>query len=348
MRDQRFNILTILLLFFMTIPLKAQVSRCALNLIEAKKQYNAGQIEEVPGLLLDCIESGFSEEDRIEAYKLLIVSYIFDDYPDLAEKYLLEFLNVFPGYKASDDDPFEFVNLLEQYDSSPKYSAGLNLGTNLTMVNVTEPFGVYNVNNVSGNYMMAPGFIIGGNFNYFLDSKFEISIEALFTITTIKYEVDPFSFTTTEYKETHQRIDIPFSLVYSFNESDISPYLRLGFKPSLLLSAKGEAKRTYSGTAGANYEPIVGESEIISEKRIPLQTSAFLGGGLRYNLKKSYFFFDVRYNLGFTGQVDPSGRQELNDDNTWLFYNIQDDFKLSDLSFAIGYSRIFYKPKRKN
>lgn len=348
MRDQRFNIIVLLLLFFMIIPLKAQVSRCALNLIEAKKQYNAGQIEEVPGLLLDCIESGFSKEERIEAYKLLIVSYIFDDYPDQAEKYMLQFLNEFPEYNASDEDPFEFVNLFEQYDNSPKFSAGLNLGTNLSMVRVTEPFGVYNTNNVSGNYSIAPGFIIGGNLHYFLDSKYEISIEALFSSTAIKYEVDPFPFTTTKYTESQQRIETPLSLVYSFNDKNISPYARIGFKPSLLVSSKSESERTYSGTDGVIYETILGESINISDKRIPLQISALMGGGLRYSVNKDYFFIDVRYNLGFTSQVDPSSRQDPDDDNTWLFYNVQDDFKLSDLSFTIGYSRIFYKPKRKN
>ncbi len=347
MRDQRLNILTILFLFFMIFPLSAQVNRCALNLIEAKEQYNAGQIEEVPGLLIDCIESGFSTEDRIEAYKLLIVSYIFDDYPDQAEKYMLQFLNQFPEYTIKDEDPFEFVNLFEQYDNSPKYSAGFNLGTNLSMVRVTEPFGVYNVNQVSGNYRMSPGFIIGGNFNYFLDSKYELTAEAYFTNTTINYEVVPFSFTTTTYKETQQKIDIPLSLIYSFNDKQVSPYARAGFRPSFLISGKSESERTYSNANGVNYENIVSERVNISDKRTSFQLSAFLGGGLRYSVNKAYFFVDVRYNLGFTSQVDPASRQEPGDD-AWLFYNLQDDFKLSDLSFTIGYSRIFYKPKRIN
>jgi hypothetical protein len=131
MKDQLVSILSFLSLLLILTPLRAQVNRCALNLIEAQKQFDAGQIEQVPDLLVDCIESGFSTEDRIAAFKLLINSYIFDDYPDLAEQYMLQFRHDYPEYEVRDDDPFEFVNLFEQFDNEPKYSAGFNLGTNL-------------------------------------------------------------------------------------------------------------------------------------------------------------------------------------------------------------------------
>jgi len=337
-----------LLLFLLNIfNLEAQVNKCALNLIDAREKFNAGLIEEVPGLLLDCIESGFTDEDRIEAYKLLINAYIFDDYPDLAEKFMLQFLNQYPGYKVADNDPFEFVNLFDQFDNHPRYSIGFNIGTNLSMVRVTEPFGVYDLNKVSGDYSGVPGLNISGIFNYYLTPRIELSAEPGYSVTNFKYEVTPFPFTQTEYKEQQGRIDLPLSVLYSFDAKTFSPYLRWGLRGSYLLMSKGESKRSFLDTGGVEFGDIVSDGIDISDRRVPLQLSSFIGGGARYNIHKAYFFVDVRYNFGFTGQVDPASRQDLNDDNIWLYYHIEDDFKLNDLSLTVGFTRVFYNPKRK-
>ena len=341
------SILFVLLLFFSAQFARSQVNKCALNLVKAQEQFNAGQIEEVPGLLLDCIEDGFTTEDRIEAFKLLINAYIFDGYPDLAEEYMMIFLNEYPDYEVSDDDPYEFAVLFDQFDNKPRYSIGAFLGTNFSGVSVKEPFGVYNVNLVEGDYSGTAGFHFGGSFQYFLRPKIELSVEAMYSKSGFEYEVNPFPFTTTIYTEQQSRFDIPVSVIYSFNSIKFSPYLRFGFNNSILLSSGGEYVRSYANTGGVDIDNIESEVVDLSDSRKSFALGTFLGGGARYKLPKAYLFLDLRYNIGFTNQVVSESRRVAGDD-VWLFYNRQDDFAINNFAITIGYTRKFYNPKRKN
>ncbi|MGC9344746.1 MAG: porin family protein [Bacteroidales bacterium] len=340
------KVLPFLLILIQATSSHAQVNRCALNLAEAQDKFMSGQIQEVPRLLIDCINNGFSYEDRIEAYKLLINAYIFDDNIEMAEQYMLEFLDNYPEYVASPDDPVEFVSLFELYDNSPRYSMGFNLGTNITQVDVTEPFGVYNVNEVSKDYKISPGFSFGGHINFFLKEKVEFSLEPMLVFRNIKYEVNPYSYTRTEYKENQTRFDLPVSFLYKFSSGPVSPYLRLGATPSFLIGGSAESSRLYTSTGSLTYDDLSGEADNISEQRTSLNFLAFLGAGLRYELSKSFLFVDVRYNYALNSMVDPESRQNLNDNNTWIFYNTQDDFFLNDVMITFGYTKVFYKTKK--
>ncbi|MFW5644899.1 MAG: outer membrane beta-barrel protein [Bacteroidota bacterium] len=339
---------TFILLFIPFYPLNGQVNRCVLNLIKAQEQFSAGQIEEIPELLLDCIEKGFSPEDRIEAFKLLINAYIFDGFPDLAEKHMIIFLNEYPEYQVKEDDPYEFVVLFEQFDNHPRYSIGSFTGINFNSVMVTQPFGVYNVNEVKADYSGIPGFQIGAGFNYYLNPKLEVSAEAMFVKSGFDYEVKPFPFTTTQYSERYARIELPVSLLYAFHAKQISPYLRMGMHSSLLISASGESVRSYSNTGGVDINDISGNRKVITKDRNLFNLSPFVGTGARYKLTRAYMFLDVRYHFGLIPQVLPETRHDARNDDIWLFYHQQDDFTLNMLSISLGYVRVFYNPRRKN
>ena len=52
---------------------------CTYLLEDAREAYDAGMVELVPELLLECIQSnGLSGEAKKEAYRLVISSYLFD------------------------------------------------------------------------------------------------------------------------------------------------------------------------------------------------------------------------------------------------------------------------------
>ena len=62
---------------------------CAVKLKDAQNQFEVGQVQDVPDLLLECLKSGFTREEKIQAYKVLINAYIFDDNMAQAEIYAL-------------------------------------------------------------------------------------------------------------------------------------------------------------------------------------------------------------------------------------------------------------------
>ena len=89
---------------------------CTYLLEDSKEAYEAGMVELVPELLLNCIQSnGLSGEARVDAYKLVISSYIFDYRPAEADSLMDDFVREFPGYRAENTDQQEFVFLLDAH-----------------------------------------------------------------------------------------------------------------------------------------------------------------------------------------------------------------------------------------
>ena len=88
---------------------------CSQLLVDAREAYAAGMVELEPELLLSCLESGLSGNARIEAYKLVITSYLFDYLPDEADALMISFLDENPDYQAQAGDASEFTLLLENH-----------------------------------------------------------------------------------------------------------------------------------------------------------------------------------------------------------------------------------------
>ena len=61
------------------IPVFGQEEDCSFTLREANNLYAQGRIENIPAMLEDCIEQGFTSEDRLAAYKLIILCSLYDD-----------------------------------------------------------------------------------------------------------------------------------------------------------------------------------------------------------------------------------------------------------------------------
>ena len=99
----------------------SQQQDCVFKLQEAEKLYSQGLIEEIPQLLNPCIESGLSQEDKLQAYKLVILSYLFNDEQVDAEDAMLSFLKRYPEYEISPTDPTEFVYLFESFSKDLRY-----------------------------------------------------------------------------------------------------------------------------------------------------------------------------------------------------------------------------------
>ena len=87
----------------------AQQTSCAQNLRLARATYEQGRLHEVPTYVQSCIQNG-STQEKVEAYKLLCLSYIYLEEPEKADQAMLNILqtdNYFTVDPAS--DPAEFV-----------------------------------------------------------------------------------------------------------------------------------------------------------------------------------------------------------------------------------------------
>ncbi|MCK4920714.1 MAG: PorT family protein [Bacteroidales bacterium] len=333
----------------------AQENDCAVNLQEAQSQFDLGQIEAVPDLLMECLIFGFTPEERIQAYKVLINAFIFDDNFVQAEAYCLEFMKRYPEYEVVATDPSEFVNLLNEFNNDPRSSIGVGGGMNFSRFRVIEPFGVHSLVGIDdgisgrGDYRSSgSGFQAGVIYNIYLGSNLEIGVEPMIIQNKYAYEFRPFDFAFVTYNETQLRMDIPLSMIWNFKlPGNINPYIRLGGKTSLSLSINSDSQRSYENTESVAFEDVTGAGFEIKDYREMLNYWTVFGGGIRYKISKAYFFIDLRYNLGLNNQVKGSSRNNGLDEYAFLYYYKQDDFYLDDFSISFGISKILYKPKRK-
>ena len=355
----RFTGLVLLVLSLLLIPTghiyaqeeETSEGACAFTLREAQSLYDQGLIETIPDMLQGCIKDGFTKEERLNAYKLIILSYLFDDDQDMANEEMLAFLKRYPEYEITPTDPIEFTYLYNTYDTEHKLTYGVCFGGNMTHGFITEPFSVFDLNTASDQVYKPSGIGLSGGLrlNFLLATNLELSVEGIFNQNKFTNEQGTlFDFSTLAHTETHIRIDVPLTVTYDFPVGNLVPYLRAGGQMGYLLSAGWEGTRSYPDKT--EIDPVSGGSLNVSILRKQINFWAVAGGGLKYKIPNGYVILDLRYNIGLTEQNDPANnRYTASDDvqNLINYYLYTDDnFVLNNFIISLGYQRTLYRPKK--
>ncbi len=337
-------LITALFLSFFCNPSQSQ-DNCSQILEEAELLFDQGIIEEVPELLSECLERGFSPEEKMRAQKLVILAYLFDNKTREAEDVMRSFLRDNPEYEAHPDDPAEFSLLLSEFRTIPFLSMGFFSGGNLSSASVLEHYGPYNPNRGEGQFAMKPpGFQAGGAINILLTSRLELNLEGIYTINSFSYSNLQYGFANVYMEETHQRVEFPVSFTFDLAANRCRPYLRIGGSYGLLMGAQSDYKRSYSGTGDAIFSPVETLEVDISDRRNQDFLNAIAGIGVKFKIPRGHFYFDLRYFYGLSDLVNPDGR--WSQDAVFSFYTADSDFHLDYMTFSIGYRYSFYRTKR--
>lgn len=367
----KLNKLLILLLFLLGLQtLTAQeLVDCSILLEDAKEAYEAGMVELVPELLLECIQkNGLSGEAKIEAYKLVINSYLFDYMTAEADSLMGDFVEEFPGYRSESSDTREFVTLLDAHltalgidpttmpvDSTEtgrvgiiqrfrerelskgagEYgnTVGFNVGIPLTMPSTLEGYSLGDPAGDDGHFGMLPGFMTGVEGNLILKRKLEASLGLIYDLSRFSYSASPISNTSYRYVEAQHQLSMPLSVFYKFNPESrkICYYLRGGFIPSYLLSASGKGTRN----AGSTEDEVVVDPVKITASRTRFNVDGLIGGGIRIPLSNAFIFTEIRLSSRFLKANQDDGRYPDND-LTWTLYHIDSDFRVNKISICGG------------
>jgi len=329
----------------------SQQEDCIFKLQEAEKLYTQGLIEEIPQLLEPCIKRGLSKEDKLEAFKLVILSYLFDDNQQEAESEILNYIKQYPEYEITPTDATEFVYLFESYNPVPVYSFGGSVGLNTSIISLLEPFDTENLDDYTGDYTPSGMGLQGGLFvDRYLHENWRLSVELFYSQNIFKYNDLLYGFASIDYEETHTAIQLPLTATYSFlTEGKWNPYLRAGFGTSLLLDAKSTITREYVETEPLQFAKIKSSDYDIKNNTESLHYWTIFGGGIKYKITHSYLFFDVRFNYGLNNIIKTQNRlDESEQELIFKYFFAHDDFKLNNLSFSLGWAYTFYKPQKRS
>ncbi len=323
---------------------KAQ-ENCTSILEEAEELFDQGIIEDIPDILDDCLKNGFSPQEKIRAQKLIILSYLFDNRVNDAERVMLNFLRKNPEYKVKPTDAAEFAALLSNFRTIPVISAGVFIGGNLSFPGMIGQYGPYNTNTETGAYLSLPAdFQLGAGLNIFLSNSLELNLEGIFIRNSFTWSNLQYGFAQINKIETHQRFEFPLSLSIDLGGKRIRPYLRLGGSYGILMSAVNNYKREFVNTGSAYFSPLQAYNIDITNRRKDYSISVTGGGGIKYKIPRGHFYLDIRYFYSMTDLVIPDNRWE--DELIFTYYTADNDFMLDYLAFSAGLRYSFYKPKK--
>lgn len=320
----------------------AQQEDCAFKLREAQQLYNEGRIETVPGMLQPCIQRGFTQEERLQAFKLIILCEIYDDDQKNAHAEMLSFLKRYPEYEISPADPVEFRFIFEQYRTRSILDLGLLVGGNVSHGRISQPFSPFNLNEEKPRYTNdGIGLQAGAVLNFYANSRIQISLEPMYAQCKIQLEykntsIDGFGGMTPDHFENQGYLYIPLSGTYEYPVNKFRPYGRLGVMLGLM----------FDNNTSTSKGIFLGPDEENLDYRNPLNYWIIAGTGTKYKLSKGYFYLDARYNLGLNKYLNSDGNRFKQANHNWVYMYQDSDFRVNSFMVSFGYVRSFYNPKR--
>lgn len=327
---------------------------CIQTLTRANEEFNAGHFFGIPTLLKECLDNGFTDEQKVQAYHLLAQAYLILDDPIAAEDSYLKLLKADPEYIATPDrDPIDLVYLSKKFTATPIFTPHFRVGGNVAMVRTiyeinTEGYDVNRTNSLRLGYHFGAGLDWNINDNLSIGGEVDFSFKS-FKATRTGISVNDIQ----EATERQTWFDIPFYIKYRDNLGKIRPFGYAGFAINMLIGSSVELKTDNLSptlTETGSRVTTEGPNENIRFQRNFINRSIVAGGGAYYKIGKDFLFADLRYMMGLSNLTDED--QNYYDESGNFSPNIAryrwvgDYFRLDNLSISIGYVRPIYDPRK--
>ncbi|MBX2896164.1 MAG: PorT family protein [Cyclobacteriaceae bacterium] len=336
-------------------------TQCAQTLRLARATYEQGRLHEIESQLKGCLEpaekGGFSQQEnqlRVEALKILALSYIYLEEPQQADAAMLSLKKADPYFRPNPEiDPAEFVALYNSFREEPVYRVGIRLGVNFTQPNVNELVTVIELADDS-KFNRAVGFQFGAALDVPLTlfkqtKKWTLHGELLnqqrrFTIVqnenrgTDPAEPDKELINKFEGVESQTALSLPITLEYKFMNKKFNPYVAMGASTDYVYRSRLSAERTRTD------EPGVPEQSL-DLKRRPINLSVLIATGIKLPVGPGLIVFEIRYAHGLTAVSTPA--TAFANQSLALDYGYADPvFKQSSISIAGSYIFDKHNPKK--
>jgi hypothetical protein len=341
---------TIFLFFLLTsinFSLFSQDDNCVSSLQKAQKLFNQGMIDEIDEILKPCIENGFTRNQRVEAYKLIILASLLDGDQVQAENTMIDFLKRNPEYEIMPNDPVEFVYLFESFRTLSVFSIGIKIGTNASNPVILEPWSSGDLNSTSLSKKPAMGYQVGLSVNRYIARKIFLNVEANYFSNSYKFihqheKLGIFSgvaYETNTFKETIRRYDFPLSVGYEIESYNFNYFIRTGFSYSILTKVSGTPMQELFDSEIRN-----GATTSLVDFRNRQLFLYHVGAGVKHKIPRGFLAADIRFHTGLNKLNIPEKRMDNHYPPDYKY--IDSDFTLNSLTISLGYYFSVYQPKK--
>ncbi len=333
----------ILLLAILSATLHAAwAQNCSQTLRLARSTYDQGRLHELPKLMEKCLRDGFTKQERVEAYKLLTMAFIYLEEPEKADSSMLLLLHTDPYFELNKDvDPAEFIGLYKTFRTDPVYRIGLKAGPITSQPNVSSS---NFANDGSSKYSGKIGFAVGAFAEIPVLKKFILNPELYFQSKTFGFD-NAYGIASTPATETQTWISAPISLQYEFFKEKfkdkklrILPYASLGVQVDYLLSGTIDL-----ATNKAEQLPVPLKSYNVSLSK--LNISAIAAVGAKIKAGPGLLIGELRYAYGLKNLLNPEDVY-ANPFTVFDNYIVPGIYKVNSLSFTVGYAYNIFRPKK--
>jgi hypothetical protein len=319
-------------------------SACTQTLRLAQSVYDQGRLQELPNLIENCLKNGFTDQEKVNAYKLLTLTYIYLEEPEKADDAMLALLRADNEFAPNDAvDPAELVALYHTFRTNPIYRIGLKAGTVASQPNViSADF----VSSSVSEYTYSFGLNIAVAAEIPLKRKFKnfnLNTELSFQTRVFNgHNSKGDTVRTTTSTEKQNWISLPISLqrdIYQKGEF-FKAYVSGGFSAEYLLSA---SKTMLSERTG--YSPVEERPIDLKEQRNKFNVGLIVSGGIKRKISKGFLIVEARYQYGLMPALTKN--DVYKDLQSVIDYKSVDGiYKLNTLSLSVGYVLNRYNPKK--
>jgi hypothetical protein len=344
-------------------------NNCEANLTQAQEWLDQGRLNGISALLNACLNNGFTKEQKVQAFRILTMTYLYNDDPYAAEQSYLALLAEDPEYQLLDTDPIELEHLGEQYITTPIISWRFMVGANTSFITVIHENGTYNINDSQQKYTPDFGFNVNGAVDVHFSKMVSITAGLELSSHKFRYSNQFFEGTvqtlgatqtvsdeqTKEENFIEASLPISIKLDFPINNSGWSVYAYGGYSINYNWLYRADLRITPGDAgSGSNVQATVSGPKLDIGIIRKDWTQSFLGGvGVKKRFGYKYGFIDIRYKGGLTNllqeekQFSFENNEELQE-YTFTYAMVDDDFRLNALSINVGVIIPMYRPRKKN
>ncbi len=344
-----------LILFLVSSGTKMYAQSCEETLRKAQIAYDQGRLNEVAPTLDACLKAGFNDEEKVQAYRVLVLTYLLLNEAAMADEYMFELLKTDPEYIPDDNDPIKYRRLYETYRTDAVLAYGIMLGGNISQMQIlTGAYGGGGSGDFTGVFRSNVRFQAG------LSLEFPVQYNRQYIVVTpgfrqmaVTYfaqsnEVQGYSgevFETVQGEnitevQVYNYLDLPVSWRYQpkFLDFEITKtYLMLSATPSYLLGVNFQ-RESEDGLSPLD------NGDNITSIRNPYRLDFSVGAGQKFKIGLGYLFAQASFNYAALIANNTGFIPERQSSS----FPIADPraFKLHTVDVSIGYMFQYYKPKK--
>lgn len=328
---------------------------CAQRLSEAEDRFERGRFYEIPDMLSLCINNGFTKEEKVRAYRLLTLTYLYLDYHSKADENYLSLLSLSPEYRVNDEiDPRELINHHKKFTTRPFVYYSVKVGMNVSDYRQLVDYSL-TVENADGQKIKrSVGYHLNLGTEITLKNNLLLGIEGSLTRKSFQYSNMQFGVSglpgfQTNLKQNYTLVEVPVYLKYSFLKPKVSPFVLAGLAPSYLLAAYSVNNQKVDMSPGQEVSRDEPNIDLLNARR-QINYSVIAGVGVKYKIGINYLTFELRYQAAMLNYVNKDSRYDMSLGSGEIMRfglnYIDDDFKLNHLSALIGFTYPIYRPRK--